>query len=53
MTDLPLQTDVLVIGAGNAAFAAAHAAREHGCRVTVLERAPSALLTAASTTLSL
>ncbi|MBT5432437.1 MAG: FAD-dependent tricarballylate dehydrogenase TcuA [Alphaproteobacteria bacterium] len=40
MTILPKDTDVLVIGAGNAAFAAAHAAREHGCRVTVLERAP-------------
>ncbi|MBC6439226.1 MAG: FAD-dependent tricarballylate dehydrogenase TcuA [Rhodospirillales bacterium] len=40
MTSLPEETDVLVIGAGNAAFAAAHAAREHGCRVTVLERAP-------------
>ncbi len=34
-------TDVLVVGAGNAAFAAAMAAREHGCRVTVLERAPA------------
>ncbi len=42
MTDLPRQTDVLVIGAGNAAFAAAHAAREHGRRVTVLERAAEA-----------
>lgn len=37
---LPQSTDVLVIGAGNAAFAAAHAARERGCSVTVLERAP-------------
>ena len=37
---LPQSTDVLVIGAGNAAFAAAHAAREKGCSVTVLERAP-------------
>ncbi|MEM7120944.1 MAG: FAD-dependent tricarballylate dehydrogenase TcuA [Pseudomonadota bacterium] len=36
---LPPDTDVLVVGAGNAAFAAALAAREHGCRVTVLERA--------------
>ena len=42
MTDLPRQTDVLVIGAGNAAFAAAHAAREHGRRVTMLERAAEA-----------
>ena len=39
---LPSETDVLVIGAGNAALAAAHAAREHGCRVVVLERAPEA-----------
>ena len=39
---LPPETDVLVIGAGNAALAAAHAAREHGCRVVVLERAPEA-----------
>ena len=37
---LPSDTDVLVVGAGNAAFAAALAAREHGCRVTVMERAP-------------
>ena len=29
--------DVLVIGAGNAGFAAAHAAREHGVSVAVLE----------------
>ena len=42
MTDLPRQTDVLVIGAGNAAFAAALAARERGRRVVVLERAPEA-----------
>jgi tricarballylate dehydrogenase len=33
-------TDVLVIGGGNAAFSAAVAARESGARVTVLERAP-------------
>lgn len=32
--------DVLVIGAGNAGFAAAHAAREHGAHVAVLECAP-------------
>lgn len=31
---------VLVIGAGNAAFSAAVAARQQGARVTVLERAP-------------
>lgn len=35
-----LQTDVLVIGAGNAAFAAAHAAREQGVEVLMLECAP-------------
>ena len=35
-----LKTDVLVIGAGNAAFAAAHAAREHGADVLMLECAP-------------
>lgn len=31
--------DVVVIGAGNAAMCAAHAAREQGCSVLVLERA--------------
>jgi tricarballylate dehydrogenase len=35
-----LQTDVLVIGGGNAAFCAALAARESGASVLVLERAP-------------
>ena len=35
-------TDVLVIGGGNAALCAALTAREHGARVTVLERAPRA-----------
>ncbi len=35
-----LETDVLVIGAGNAAFAAAHAAREEGAQVLMLECAP-------------
>jgi tricarballylate dehydrogenase len=35
--------DVVVVGAGNAAFAAAVAAAEQGARVTVLERAPEAL----------
>lgn len=34
------EVDVLVIGAGNAAFCAALAAREHGASVRVLERAP-------------
>lgn len=32
--------DVVVVGAGNAAFSAAHAAREHAERVLVLEKAP-------------
>ena len=31
--------DVVVVGAGNAAFSAAFAAREHGGRVLMLERA--------------
>ena len=30
--------DVVVVGAGNAAMCAAHAAREQGCSVLVLER---------------
>ena len=34
--------DVVVVGAGNAAFCAALAARENGARVLVLERAPEA-----------
>jgi tricarballylate dehydrogenase len=34
--------DVIVVGAGNAAFCAALAARERGCRVLMLERAPEA-----------
>src|SRR6516162_10492966 len=33
-------SDVIVIGAGNAAFCAAHAAAEHGVSMLVLERAP-------------
>ena len=32
--------DVIVVGAGNAAMCAALAAREQGCRVSALERAP-------------
>ena len=32
--------DVVVIGAGNAAFCAAHAAVEQGSKVLMLERAP-------------
>jgi tricarballylate dehydrogenase len=32
--------DVIIVGAGNAAFCAAHAAREKGARVLMLERAP-------------
>ncbi|HEX3723868.1 MAG TPA: FAD-dependent tricarballylate dehydrogenase TcuA [Nitrolancea sp.] len=35
-----LQTDVVVVGAGNAALCAALAAREQGAQVLVLERAP-------------
>jgi tricarballylate dehydrogenase len=34
--------DVIVVGAGNAAFCAAHAARAAGARVVMLERAPEA-----------
>lgn len=37
---LPQSSDVVVIGAGNAAFCAALAAAEHGVSVLVLERAP-------------
>jgi tricarballylate dehydrogenase len=35
-----IETDVVVVGAGNAALCAALAAREQGARVLVLERAP-------------
>ena len=35
-----IEADVIVVGAGNAAFAAAHAAREAGADVVMLERAP-------------
>ncbi|MBM3534248.1 MAG: FAD-binding dehydrogenase [Alphaproteobacteria bacterium] len=37
---LPAETDVVVVGAGNAAFCAALSAAEHGVRVLVLERSP-------------
>src|SRR5260221_5766916 len=37
---LPTSSDVVVVGAGNAAFCAAHAAAEHGVSVLILERAP-------------
>ena len=36
------QFDVIVVGAGNAAFCAALAAREKGASVLMLERAPEA-----------
>ena len=39
---MPTNYDVIVVGAGNAAFCAAHAAREAGGRVVMLERAPEA-----------
>lgn len=39
-----LEYDVVVIGAGNAAFSAAHAAREKVGRVCVLEKAPASEL---------
>ena len=37
---LPASADVVVVGAGNAAFCAALAAAEQGVKVLVLERAP-------------
>ena len=37
---VPAETDVLVVGGGNAALCAAIAARESGARVLVLEHAP-------------
>jgi tricarballylate dehydrogenase len=37
---MPPNYDVIVVGAGNAAFCAAHAAREAGARAVMLERAP-------------
>ena len=37
---LPPSVDVIVVGAGNAAFCAALAAAEHGVSVLMLERAP-------------
>ncbi|TCT21712.1 tricarballylate dehydrogenase [Melghiribacillus thermohalophilus] len=35
-----METDVLVVGGGNAALCAALSARDHGARVLVIERAP-------------
>ena len=35
-----MDADVIVVGAGNAGLCAAHAARETGCSVLVLEKAP-------------
>ncbi|MDE2936427.1 MAG: FAD-dependent tricarballylate dehydrogenase TcuA [Chloroflexota bacterium] len=40
MTDREIRTQVVVVGAGNAAMAAAVAARETGAEVVVLEKAP-------------
>lgn len=40
MSDSPINTDVVVVGAGNAAFCAALSAREQGAQVLVLEAAP-------------
>ena len=37
-----MDADVIVVGAGNAGLCAAHAARERGARVLVLEKAPRA-----------
>jgi tricarballylate dehydrogenase len=37
---LPAHSDVVIVGAGNAAFCAALAAAEHGVSVLMLERAP-------------
>ena len=39
-TALPPSADVIIVGAGNAAFCAALAAAEQGVSVLVLERAP-------------
>lgn len=41
-TPLAMDADVIVVGAGNAGLCAAHAARERGARVLVLEKAPRA-----------
>ena len=39
---LPKSVDVIIVGGGNAAFCAAHAAAESGVSVLMLERAPEA-----------
>ena len=39
---IKIETDVVVVGAGNAALCAALAARQQGAAVCVLERAPAA-----------
>src|SRR5690606_15224820 len=38
VTDLPAEVDVIVVGGGNAGFAAAHAAAQRGRRVLLLEK---------------
>ncbi|WP_102346287.1 FAD-dependent tricarballylate dehydrogenase TcuA [Bacillus sp. Marseille-P3661] len=40
MEKVQLETDIIIVGAGNAALCAALAAREQGVHVTVLEKAP-------------
>lgn len=37
---MKIDAEVIIVGAGNAAFGVAHAATENGSSVLVLERAP-------------